>query len=139
VDPMTCVDCRRPFLTATQNQTVFVTVTNQYGCTNIDSVHIKVVNCEPEMVFIPNTFTPNGDGVNDLLLVRGVGLRQLEYFRVLDRWGKLMFETKNLNDGWDGLTPGGKQADEATYVYVVSGLCSSGNSLQKSGNVTLVR
>ncbi len=139
VDPMTCVNCRRPFLTATQNQTVYVRVTNQYGCWNEDSVRIRVVECDPSMVYIPNTFTPNGDGLNDLLLVRGIGLRQLDYFRVYDRWGKLVYETHNLNDGWDGLTGSGKEADVATYVYAVKGLCSSGFAIEKSGNVTLVR
>ena len=139
VDPMTCVDCRRPFLTATQSQVAYVTVTNPYGCSSFDSVIIKVVDCNPEMVYVPNTFTPNGDGVNDLLYVRGVGLRQLEFFRVFDRWGRMVYESKNINDGWDGTMPDGKKADEATYVYVASGLCSSGNTLQKQGNVTLVR
>lgn len=139
VDPMSCTDCRRPFLTATQNQTVFVTATNQYGCPGVDSVKIRVVNCDPESMYIPNTFTPNGDGLNDVLLVRGIGLRKLNYFRVFDRWGKLVYETENLNDGWDGKGPYGKEADVATYVYVASGVCSNGSSIEKSGNVTLVR
>ncbi|HLP20210.1 MAG TPA: gliding motility-associated C-terminal domain-containing protein, partial [Chitinophagales bacterium] len=139
VDPMTCTNCRRPFLTATQNQTVYVRATNAYGCAGIDSVTIRVVDCDPESIYIPNTFTPNGDGINDLLLVRGIGLRKLEFFRVFDRWGKLVFETQNLNDGWNGEGPYGKAADVSTYVYVVSGVCSNGNSILKSGNVTLVR
>ena len=139
VDPMTCVDCRRPFLTATQNQTVYVRATNQYGCYSEDSVTIRVVACAPDQVYLPNTFTPNGDGLNDLLLVRGIGLRQLDYFRVFDRWGKLMYESKNLNDGWDGKTPYGKDADEAVYVYSVKGVCSSGSTIEKSGNVSLLR
>lgn len=139
IDPMTCTNCRRPFLTATQSQTVYVTVTNQYGCQNIDSVEIRVVSCDPENVFVPNTFTPNNDGLNDRLLVRGIGLRKLDYFRVFDRWGKLVYESKNLNDGWDGLTPSGKEADVATYVYTVKGICSNGSDIEKSGNVTLIR
>ena len=139
VDPMTCVNCRRPFLTATQNQTVYVRATNQYGCYSEDSVKIRVVSCEPDMVYVPNTFTPNGDGQNDFLYVRGIGLRQLDYFRVFDRWGKLVYESKNLSDGWDGRIPAGIEADVATYVYSVKGLCSSGSVIEKSGNVTLVR
>lgn len=139
VDSMNCVNCRRPYLTATQNQIVYVTATNQYGCPGVDSVKIRVIDCDPESIYIPNTFTPNGDGLNDVLLVRGIGLRKLDFFRVYDRWGKLVFETANLNDGWDGNGPYGKSADVATYVYVVSGTCSNGSSIQKSGNVTLVR
>lgn len=138
VDAMTCTACRRPFLTANQNQTIPVVVTNQYGCTDTDFVEIRVVECKPDMVFVPNTFTPNGDGLNDKLYVRGIGLRALNFFRVFDRWGQLVYESKNISDGWDG-TINGKPADLATYVYLVNGYCSSGQEVEKSGNVTLVR
>lgn len=138
VDPLTCYDCRRPYITANQSQTLYVVATNQYGCSAIDSVVLRVIACDPDLVFIPNTFTPNGDGLNDLLYVRGIGLRRLEYFRIFDRWGGLVFETNELNTPWDG-NINGKQADLATYVYVVKGECSNGETIQKSGNITLVR
>lgn len=138
VDEMSCTNCRRPYLTANQNQTIPVVVTNQYGCTDTDYVEIRVVECKPEMVYVPNTFTPNGDGLNDKLYVRGIGLRALNYFRVFDRWGRLVYDSKNISDGWDG-TINGKEADVATYVYVLNGYCSSGQEVEKSGNVTLIR
>ncbi|MDB5281101.1 MAG: flagellar hook-length control protein FliK, partial [Bacteroidota bacterium] len=103
-----------------------------------DSVELKVVSCDSKMVFVPNTFTPNGDGLNDKLFVRGSGLRQLDYFRVFDRWGSLVFETHNMDQGWDG-TIAGKPADVATYVYTLKGVCSSGSTVDKSGDVTLIR
>ncbi len=137
-DAMTCTDCRLPYLTATQNQTIPVIVTNQWGCKDTAYVEIKVVSCDPEMIFVPNTFTPNNDGLNDVLRVRGIGLRSLEYFRVFDRWGKLVYTTTNLSEGWDGKISG-KEADVATYVYLAKGVCSNGHTLEKSGNVTLVR
>ncbi len=90
------------------------------------------------MVFVPNSFTPNGDGLNDVLYVRGIGLRKLEYFRVFDRWGQMVYQTQNINEGRDGVF-NGKPADIATYVYTAKGECSSGNSVEVSGNVTLVR
>jgi gliding motility-associated-like protein len=90
------------------------------------------------MVFVPNTFTPNNDGLNDKLFVRGIGLRQLEYFRVFDRWGNVVFETHDMDEGWDGNYKG-KPADVAAYVYILKGVCSSGSTVDKSGNVTLVR
>ena len=138
IDEMTCTDCRRPYLTANQDQKIPVVATNAFGCTDTAYVTIKVVTCEPEKVFVPNTFTPNNDGLNDKLYVRGIGLRSLDYFRIFDRWGKLVYDNKNISDGWDGKM-NGKDADVGTYVYLVKGVCSSGNAVEKSGNVTLVR
>ena len=138
VDSFSCLDCRRPFVTVDQTQTVYVTAENEYGCKTTDSVELRVVACDTKMIFVPNTFTPNNDGLNDKLFVRGAGLRELEYFRVFDRWGNLVFETHNLSEGWDG-TYAGKASDIATYVYVLRGICSSGSVVDMSGNVTLVR
>ena len=121
VDSFSCLDCRRPFVTVDQTQTVYVTAENEYGCKTVDSVELRVVSCDTKMIFVPNTFTPNNDGLNDVLYVRGAGLRELEYFRVFDRWGNMVFETKNLSEGWDGRI-GGKAADIATYAYVVRGV-----------------
>ena len=138
IDSFSCVDCRRPFVTVEQTQTVHVTATNEYGCSTTDSVVLKVLACDSKRVFVPNTFTPNNDGLNDKLFVRGGGIRELEFFRVFDRWGNLVFETHNIGEGWDG-TIAGKSADIATYVYVLKAVCSSGSIVDMSGNVTLVR
>ncbi len=137
-DSISCIGCRRPYLIATKEQLVPVVVTSEYGCVDTAFVHIRVVACDDKMVFVPNAFTPNNDGVNDNLYVRGGGLRSLEYFRVFDRWGKMVFETQDINQGWDG-TINGRKADIATFVYIVKGVCSSGADVLKSGNVTLVR
>lgn len=135
---LSCTDCRRPFVTAQSTETFYVTATNQWGCFDVDSVTITVVKCDPSMVFVPNTFTPNNDGLNDVLYVRGIGLRKLEYFRVFDRWGQLVYESQNINEGWDGKI-NNRTADIATYVYAVKGECSSGSTVEINGNVTLVR
>ncbi len=138
VDSLGCNDCRITNLTATQPQIIYMTATNQFGCTAYDSVIVKIVGCDPSAVFVPNTFTPNNDDLNDKLFVRGVGLRKLDYLMIFDRWGQLMFETRDLSEGWDGVR-NGKPADVATYVYSMKGECSNGNSVEKSGNVTLIR
>jgi gliding motility-associated-like protein len=137
-DSLSCIDCRRPYLTATQSQVIYVAAQNQYGCIAYDSVVIRIVQCDPNMIYVPNTFTPNNDDLNDKLFVRGIGLGNLDYFRVFDRWGRLMFETHSIGEGWDG-TVNGKPADQATYVYVLRGICTNGDPVQKSGNVTLLR
>lgn len=138
VDSFSCTACRRPFVTVNQNQVVYAYAVNEWGCEASDSVILKVVSCAPESVFVPNTFTPNNDDLNDRLYVRGIGLTALEFFRVFDRWGRLVFETKNINEGWDG-TVNGKLADVATYVYHLKATCSSNEPVEKSGNVTLIR
>ncbi len=137
-DSLSCITCRRPHIMATQTEDIAITVTNEAGCKTSDTISIKVVACDENMVFVPNTFTPNGDDVNDHLLIRGAGLRQLEYFRIYDRYGHLLWQTHNITEGWDG-TSAGLEADIATYVYVVKGICSSGATIEKSGNVTLIR
>ena len=138
IDSFSCTFCRRPFVTVNETQTVHVIAENEYGCKTEDSVKLSVLACDSKAIFVPNTFTPNGDGVNDKLFVRGGGLRGIEYFRVFDRWGDLVFETHDITEGWDGSTKG-HPGDIATYVYVLEGVCSSGSKVQMSGNVTLVR
>ena len=138
IDSVSCNDCRITTMDVTQSQIVYVTATNPYGCHITDSVELKVVGCDSKMVFVPNTFTPNGDGRNDKLFVRGIGLKALEYFKVFDRWGVMVFETQDISEGWDGQI-NGKPGDMATYVYVLKGICTSGSIVEASGNVTLMR
>lgn len=138
IDSLSCDVCVSPYIDVTHSQTVYVKVTDQYGCTANDSVVLDVVSCDSKMIFVPNTFTPNGDGLNDKLFVRGIGITNLNYFRIFDRWGKLVFETHDATQGWDG-TLAGKPAEVATYVYELKATCTNGFETEKSGNVTLIR
>ncbi len=137
-DSFSCADCRRTILYPKQTQTVYVEGTNSTGCTVKDSVQINIVGCDPGTIFLPNTFTPNGDGLNDKLYVRTVALSSLKYFRVFDQWGQMVFETNDLNEGWDG-NVNSKQASTAVYVYVLEGTCQNGYDVMKTGNVTAIR
>jgi gliding motility-associated-like protein len=94
--------------------------------------------CTDDAIFIPNTFTPNGDQKNDVFRIRSYGMSHISLFRVYNRWGELIFETNNINEGWDG-TWKGELCFPAVYVYYVEGVCSDGTKLLKHGNVTLVR
>lgn len=138
IDSISCGDCRRTSVFPMQSQTVYVTGTNQFGCSVTDSLNIHVVSCDPNSVYLPNTFTPNGDGSNDRMFVRSNSLTNLEYFRVFDQWGRLVFETNNVQEGWDG-TVNGQPAPLAVYVYVVKGQCQNGGNLLKSENIALMR
>lgn len=116
-----------------------VQVTDDNGCRKTDTVIVVVINtpCEQTNVYIPNGFTPNGDGKNDLLLVRANGLTNL-YFAVYDRWGQKVFETTEQSKGWDG-TFKGKKLDPAVFGWYAEGDCEGGQKFFKKGNVTLLR
>ena len=92
---------------------------------------------------MPNTFTPNGDGQNDIFYPRGVGMKQITAFRIYNRWGELMFERHGfqLNDvssGWDG-TYKGAQLNSDIFIYSIDGICDSGAPMSWKGDVTLIR
>lgn len=93
---------------------------------------------------MPNTFTPNGDGKNDVFLIRGLAATKIDYFRVFDRWGRTVFESADgvPNDpqfGWDGNDKDGKKLNPDVYVYTYEIQCINGNIVAGQGNVTLVR
>jgi gliding motility-associated-like protein len=135
---LSCTDCNATTLVPTESQVVYVSGENQYGCATIDSMLISILNCDPASIFVPNTFTPNGDGTNDKLYVRSRTLSHLDYFQLFNRWGAIVFETTNVSDGWDGYI-NGKLAEVGTYVYQVKGKCESGYDVETSGTVTLIR
>jgi gliding motility-associated-like protein len=91
----------------------------------------------PNVVFIPNVFSPNGDGENDNLYIRGENIKELT-FSIYSRWGELVFESTDLNAGWDG-TYKGKPCDPAVYIYHVKLVFNDGTEQEKKGNVTVVR
>lgn len=137
-DSLSCRDCRSTTLTPLSSQVVYLTGTNQYGCPASDSVQINVLQCDPASIFVPNTFTPNGDGLHDILYLHSRTLAQLESFRVFDRWGSMVYEGKSVTEGWDG-TINGNVAEQGVYIYTVTGKCDSGYDVQASGTVTLIR
>lgn len=89
-------------------------------------------------LFIPNTFTPNNDGKNDIFRVRGPSYNKF-YFAVYNRWGELIWETNNVNDGWDG-TFKGTQSDAGVFGWYLKAACGDGKEeFFRKGNVTLIR
>jgi gliding motility-associated-like protein len=137
-DSLVCKDCRSTTLIPLSTQVVYLNGTNQYGCPASDSVMINVLQCDPASIFVPNTFTPNGDGLHDILYFHSRTLAQLESFRVFDRWGSMVYEGKSVSEGWDG-TISGSVAEQGVYIYTVTGKCDSGYDVQASGTVTLIR
>ncbi|MDD5570847.1 MAG: gliding motility-associated C-terminal domain-containing protein, partial [Bacteroidales bacterium] len=93
-----------PVVTPTATTTYTVVVTDIYGCTNLDTVIVVVVEgkCGEPYIYVPNAFTPNGDNKNDVLYVREGGLVTKLYFVIYDRWGEKVFETTEASKGWNG-------------------------------------
>ncbi len=117
---------------------VMLVVTNDHGC--IDTV-FKIVEIEEDFnIFIPNTFTPNDDNINDVFSVKGLGLKQEGYLmEIFDRWGTLIYSSKDLNKGWDGTVKGVKAA-EGVYIYQVHVICGNGVGKREfKGHVTLMK
>lgn len=119
--------------------TYYLTVTNSLGCKANDSIRIEVVPppCGRPLVFIPNAFTPNGDGQNDVLFVRGTNLTDV-YLTVYNRWGEMVFETNDINMGWDGYFRG-ELLNPDVYGYYLRCRCEGGEEYFEKGNVTLLR
>lgn len=96
---------------------VSLLVNNEYGC--IDSIFKVIFIDEDLAVYIPNAFTPNDDNINDVFNVKGVGLKAEGYYmQIFDRWGTLVYATKDINNGWDGTVKGQKAAD-GVYTYTL--------------------
>ena len=119
--------------------TYMVIVTDTFGCQRGDTVTITVspITCDLPFIFIPNSFTPNGDGVNDILYVRSDILTEC-YFIVYNRWGEKVFETQLQSVGWDG-TFKGKECQRGVYDWYFKGKCMDGDETELKGSVTLIR
>ena len=124
-----------------ETTTYTVAVKNNGGCTARDNVTVYVI-CNGANVFIPNTFSPNGDGSNDVFYPRGTGLFSIKTARVFNRWGEVVYEKAEFmpNDaaaGWDG-TFKGKKLNTDVYIYVIEILCDNNTLLTYKGNIALI-
>jgi gliding motility-associated-like protein len=125
-----------------ETTTYRVEVSNQGGCTATDQLTVNVI-CNNANIFIPNTFSPNGDGNNDLFLPRGSGVFRISSMKIFTRWGEVVFEKSNFNandisKAWDG-TFKGRTLNPDVYVYRIDVVCESNEMLQFKGNVVLLK
>jgi gliding motility-associated-like protein len=117
--------------------TYVVTAETPIGCTGSDTVTVKIFKTEAS-IFMPSGFTPNHDGKNDVIRPILAGVRQLIFFRVYNRWGQLVFNTSEVNKGWDGNLGGSQQSSE-NFVYMVQAIDYTGKVIVKRGSFVLVR
>jgi gliding motility-associated-like protein len=138
-DGLSSSTIQSPVASPLVSTTYYVTITDPFGCTNVDTVFVVVeeVQCEEPEIYIPNAFTPNDDSSNDIMYVRGNTIRELD-FKIFDRWGEKVFESNDPKKGWDGYYKG-KLATPAVYVYYVEAICYNNERFFKKGNITLIR
>ncbi len=133
---LNCTDCPNPIATPNSAGWYTVTITTPEGCKFKDSIYIdyRIICGE---VYIPNIFSPNGDGSNDVFKPYGRCLKSMQ-FTIYDRWGEKIFYTDDITEGWDG-TFRGKPMNSGTYVYLLTATLLYGDTVEMKGSVTLVR
>jgi gliding motility-associated-like protein len=117
--------------------TYTVTATTKVGCTGSDNITVKIFKT-PADIFVPSAFTPNSDGHNDVIRPVLAGIQKLEFFRVYNRWGQLVFSTSEAHKGWDGFIGGARQSTQ-NFVYMVQAVDYTGKTIVKRGSFVLVR
>ncbi|MCC6372187.1 MAG: PKD domain-containing protein [Bacteroidia bacterium] len=138
IKDLNCISCYNPVSTTTDNISYSVTLIDQPLACFVNVNTYKIVVNPLSSLDVPTAFTPNGDGTNDVIYPGGWGLKKLNYFKVFNRWGQLLFESNDLKTGWDGLFNGVPQNME-TYVYQVSVESFKGETLTKTGTFKLIR
>ena len=118
-------------------------------CVKDTSITIFVITeCNGEIIYVPNIFTPNDDGKNDEFQITGYGIDIINFIRIFDRWGQVMFEGDNIEmkngrmsngSGWQGDNKGGQKCNSGVFVYSYELICANGDLVRGSGNVTLIK
>lgn len=138
-----CPDCLSPLATPFDEQTYVITAETEGGCTDMDTVTIRV---DRDLVlYIPNIFSPNNDRINDYFEIstNPFNVTSIDLAIIFDRWGGIMSEKTNLsNEGnlilWDGSTPTGP-ANPGTYVYLIKFTMADGTKGERKGDVTIIK
>ncbi len=118
------------------DQTFELTVTTTEGCVAKDTVAIQVF--KGSAIYVPNAFTPDNNGMNDLLKPKYIGIKKLEYFTIYNRWGQRVYTTNSMDTGWDG-AQSGKPLTTGTYVWMLKATDIAGKVYQLKGTATLIR
>lgn len=135
-ETLSCADCINPFASPTVTTTYTLIAIDENGCVAQDNVTVDVFI--DTLLWLPNAFTPDGDGNNDLFLVYGKNFKTIE-FKVFNRWGELLFATNNPSQGWDGKYKN-KEMNPGVYVYTIqASYINDFESRLQRGSFVLVR
>jgi gliding motility-associated-like protein len=137
-DALSCTTCPNPIAEPHVDMNYFVDISDTIGCFTTTSTYDFIIK-PVTSIDVPEAFTPNGDQVNDLIFVRGWGIKKLIEFKIFNRFGQMIFETSDIETGWDGFFNGELQNME-TYTYIAKVETWVQNSvLTKQGSFNLLR
>ncbi len=117
---------------------VTLTVTDSAGCTNSIVKNNLIIVEEPLKVFVPNAFSPNGDGINDVFEIKTQLVKELQ-ITVYDRFGGIVFSSNDINFRWDGTDKSGKACQEGAYVYYIKGKFYNNKPFEQNGSILIIR
>lgn len=142
VTGLSCTDCYDPVALLLNTITYTAYVNNDSICFAEDNITIRVA-CDGSFLFIPNTFTPNGDGNNDYFYASAHGLDVINLMRVYNRWGEKIFEARNIapgveTNGWNGKYKNAELSPDV-YVYYLEVNCANGETIFLKGDISLIR
>ncbi|MDE3184797.1 MAG: gliding motility-associated C-terminal domain-containing protein [Bacteroidota bacterium] len=130
-------DISNPVAILTESQKYTLQVKTLAGCTAEDTIHVNVYKVLPDL-YVPDAFTPNGDGINDVFRPIPIGIKKLNYFKVYNRLGQLVYSTTLQKAGWDGTFKGQPQ-DPGVFVWIAEAVDYLGKTVFRKGSVTLIR
>lgn len=141
-DYLSCIACAATTATPVRDMAYVITGKNNYGCAASDTVLIQLM-CNQSQVYIPTSFTPNGDYKNDLFYIKGGGVKKINFLKIYNRFGEAVFEKTNFNindpsSGWNGNFKG-MPAPTGAYIYFTEMICEGGETFSFKGTVVLVR
>jgi gliding motility-associated-like protein len=125
-----------PVFNGSSDQLYTIEIKTKTGCVTVDTQLVKTVSHAD--MFVPTAFSPNHDGLNDLLRPTLMGIKELRYFRIYNRWGQLLFETRNALPGWDGKLNGILQPTQVV-VWMAEGIGVDNKIYMRKGTSTLIR
>ena len=136
---LSATDIPDPVASPAETTTYTLTIVDENGCSNSAEVLLFLFDspCVAPYIFVPNAFSPNGDNLNDVLLVEGNVIDEF-YLAIYDRWGEQVFESRSQTDGWDGTFQGRTLAPDV-YGYYLEVSCFGGEQYRSRGNITLLR
>lgn len=129
-------DIKNPVAILDKDFAYEVMATTADGCIATDSIKIKITYISE--IFVPTAFTPNGDGKNDVLRPKLIGIKELKYFAVYNRYGELIYKSANENQGWDGFVKGAAQ-NTGTFVWMAEGVDYLGRTIFRKGTSSLIK
>ncbi|MGZ8545128.1 MAG: T9SS type B sorting domain-containing protein, partial [Flavisolibacter sp.] len=130
------VNSYKPIFNSSIERSYTIRLTTSTGCVTVDTQIVKTVKAAE--IYVPTAFSPNDDGRNDILRPTLMGMKELHYFRIYNRWGQLLYESRSGITGWDGRIKGILQSTQ-TFVWVASGVGVDGRVHTRKGTSVLIR